>query len=112
MVPFFHLRHPEEFIRNIIKYVIHAMAQSPTSKMTQHLTVYFLQNMSQVTASDPFPNLICHRCLYEVDRFYDFKEICEKANTTLQQCFDRCDSIMDLTKVKNILLTSSVTSRA
>jgi hypothetical protein len=87
------------------------MAQSPTAKMTHYLTVYFLQNMSQVSASDPLPNLICHRCLYEVDRFYDFKEICEKANTTLQQCFVRCDS-MDLTKVTNILLTSSMTSCA
>ena len=68
--------------------------------------------LSQVSASDPLPNLICHRCLYEVDRFYDFKEICEKANTTLQQCFNRCDSIMDLTKVKNILLTNLLTSCA
>jgi len=87
------------------------MAQSPTAKMTHYLTVYFLQNMSQVSASDPLPNLICHRCLYEVDRFYDFKEICEKANTTLQQCFDRCDS-MHLIKVKNIFLISSMTSCA
>jgi hypothetical protein len=54
--------------------------------------------LSQVSASDPVPNLICHRCLYEVDRFHEFKEICEKANITLQQYFNRRDN-MDLTKV-------------
>jgi len=55
--------------------------------------------LSQVSVSDPLPSLICHRCLYEVDRFHEFKEICEKANTTLQQCFKRRDNIMELTKV-------------
>jgi hypothetical protein len=62
-------------------------------------TVFPSQCLLQVTASDPLPNLICHRCLYEVDRFHEFKETCEKANTTLQQCFNRRNSIMDLTKV-------------
>jgi hypothetical protein len=52
-----------------------------------------------VSASDPLPSLICHRCLYEVDRFHEFKETCEKANTTLQQCFNKQNNIMNLTKV-------------
>ena len=37
-----------------------------------------------------------------MDRFHDFKEMCEKANTTVQQFFNGRDNIMDLTKLIKI----------
>ncbi|XP_063234415.1 zinc finger protein 345-like isoform X3 [Bacillus rossius redtenbacheri] len=44
---------------------------------------------SFVSAEDKLPTFICHRCLYEVDRFHEFKEMCGKANMTLTHCFQK-----------------------
>jgi hypothetical protein len=98
MVASFHLIHPQDAIYAKIFSTCNGSIPN-RQKYTSFHNVYPSKYLSQVSASDPLPNLICHRCLYEVDRFHDFKEICEKANTTLQQCFNRRDN-MDLTKVK------------
>ncbi|KAJ9573985.1 hypothetical protein L9F63_008643 [Diploptera punctata] len=39
----------------------------------------------QLFAGDGLPALICHRCLYQVERCYDFKEQCEHSDATLRQ---------------------------
>ncbi|PSN44162.1 hypothetical protein C0J52_17428, partial [Blattella germanica] len=39
----------------------------------------------QIYAGDGLPALICHRCLYQVERSYEFKEQCEHSDATLRQ---------------------------
>lgn len=39
----------------------------------------------QVVEGDELPAQICHRCLYQVERSYDFKEQCESADKILRQ---------------------------
>jgi hypothetical protein len=39
----------------------------------------------QLFAGDGLPALICHRCLYQVERSFEFKEQCEHSDATLRQ---------------------------
>jgi hypothetical protein len=43
----------------------------------------------QIFAGDGLPALICHRCLYQVERSFEFKEQCEHSDTTLRQYLKR-----------------------
>lgn len=43
----------------------------------------------QIFAGDGLPALICHRCLYQVERSFEFKEQCEHSDATLRQYLKR-----------------------
>ncbi|XP_021927842.1 zinc finger protein 483-like isoform X4 [Zootermopsis nevadensis] len=43
----------------------------------------------QIYAGDGLPALICHRCLYQVERSFEFKEQCEHSDATLRQYLKR-----------------------
>ncbi|XP_021927840.1 zinc finger protein 32-like isoform X2 [Zootermopsis nevadensis] len=42
-----------------------------------------------IYAGDGLPALICHRCLYQVERSFEFKEQCEHSDATLRQYLKR-----------------------
>ncbi|XP_071455740.1 zinc finger protein piragua-like [Hetaerina americana] len=39
----------------------------------------------KVSLNDPLSHLICHRCLYKVDEFYQFKMSCQKSEALLME---------------------------
>ena len=55
----------------------------------------------QIFAGDGLPALICHRCLYQVERSFEFKEQCEHSDATLRQYLkkqrvgDTCQVILE-----------------
>lgn len=58
----------------------------------------------KVCADDPLPPHICHRCLYEVDRFHEFRETCKRTNTTFNKiCNNSSESVpFDVNQVLEI----------
>ncbi|KAJ1526787.1 hypothetical protein ONE63_008358 [Megalurothrips usitatus] len=58
----------------------------------------------KVHADDPLPPHICHRCLYEVDRFHEFRETCKRTNTTFNKiCNNTGESVsFDVNQVLEI----------
>nr|CAD7263438.1 unnamed protein product [Timema shepardi] len=43
----------------------------------------------QLSCNDGLPTLICHRCLYQAERSYEFKLQCEDADATLREYVNR-----------------------
>nr|CAD7448920.1 unnamed protein product [Timema bartmani] len=43
----------------------------------------------QLSCNDGLPTLICHRCLYQAERSYEFKLQCEDADSTLREYVNR-----------------------
>ncbi|XP_066993631.2 zinc finger protein 660 isoform X1 [Anabrus simplex] len=46
----------------------------------------------EVIEGDGLPALICHNCSQEVDRFYEFKVMCQTSDTILRKCIERHSS--------------------
>ncbi|XP_067000213.2 uncharacterized protein [Anabrus simplex] len=46
----------------------------------------------QVDVEDGMPSLICHRCLYQMERSYEFKIQCENSDAKLRQYINRIKS--------------------
>jgi hypothetical protein len=52
-------------------------------------SVLIINPFVQIFAGDGLPALICHRCLYQVERSFEFKEQCEHSDATLRQYLRR-----------------------
>ncbi|XP_069672834.1 uncharacterized protein [Periplaneta americana] len=42
-----------------------------------------------VTDQRNLPTLICFRCLYKVNEYYEFREVCKKTDLILRECFSK-----------------------
>lgn len=49
--------------------------------------------MFQIAEDDRLPKSLCHRCMYNLENFYDFRTACINAVVLLERCLPRSETV-------------------